>query len=236
VLPILAGASLLLAQFVDQPIVGLGETALFHVAESSEPAKPDSLKPTAPAPAASPARSVQASSEPADRALARRVARVFSGDRTGRTNQTIREGGEQGPAAEDASQAVEPAVSQSERETDQPIRMFGGQKLKKARTIEMEVTAYSPDERSCGKWADGQTASGYSVWTNGGKLAAADTDLLPFGSVISVPGYHDGEPIPVLDRGGAIKGKRLDLLYPTHEQALEWGRQTVTVTVWEKVE
>jgi 3D (Asp-Asp-Asp) domain-containing protein len=97
----------------------------------------------------------------------------------------------------------------------------------------MLITAYSPDERSCGKWADGFTASGYSVFTNGGKLVAADTELLPFGSLVSIPGYHDGQPVPVLDCGGKIKGQRLDLLYPTHEIALQWGAQRLEVTVWE---
>lgn len=110
---------------------------------------------------------------------------------------------------------------------------FDHRPLRQARTIQMVVTAYSPDERSCGKWADGITASGYSVWTNGMKLVAADTRILPFRSVITVPDYHEGRPVPVLDRGGAIKGNRLDLLFPTHEEALKWGRRTLTVTVWE---
>lgn len=110
---------------------------------------------------------------------------------------------------------------------------FDGRPIRPARTIRMLVTAYSPDERSCGKWADGITASGSSVWTNGMKLVAADTRLLPFGSIVSVPGYNDGRPVPVLDRGGAIKGRRLDVLYPTHEIALRWGSQWLDVTVWE---
>ncbi len=111
--------------------------------------------------------------------------------------------------------------------------MFNGRPLRKVKTITMKVTAYSPDAQSCGEWADGQTASGYSVWTNGMKLVAADTKLLPFGSIITVPGYHGGQPVPVLDRGGKIKGKRLDVLYPTHEVALVWGVQDLDVDVWE---
>lgn len=110
---------------------------------------------------------------------------------------------------------------------------FNGRPLRKSREMTMLVTAYSPDSRSCGKFADGITASGYSVWTNGMKLVAADTDLLPFGTVITVPGYNDGQPVPVLDRGGKIKGNRLDLLHPTHEIARQWGAQRLTVTVWE---
>jgi len=116
---------------------------------------------------------------------------------------------------------------------DNPSRMsFGGRPLKKVRRIDMSVTAYSPDARSCGKWADGITASGYSVWTNGMKLVAADTDLLPFGTIVTIPGYNDGNPVQVLDRGGKIKGRRLDVLYPTHEVAKRWGRQNLDVTVW----
>ncbi|MEL7088662.1 MAG: 3D domain-containing protein [Planctomycetota bacterium] len=110
---------------------------------------------------------------------------------------------------------------------------FDGRPLRPVKTVRMLTTAYSPDEQSCGIWADGITASGYSVWTNGMKLVAADTKLLPFGTIITVPGYNGGRPVPVLDRGGAIKGHRLDVLYPTHERALQWGAQRLDVTVWE---
>ena len=111
--------------------------------------------------------------------------------------------------------------------------MFNGRPLRPVRRLSMTVTAYSPDERSCGIHADGITASGYSVWTNGMKLVAADTRLLPFGSIVSIPGYNGGKPVPVLDRGGKIKGHRLDVLYPTHEIATRWGVQRLDVVVWE---
>lgn len=116
---------------------------------------------------------------------------------------------------------------------DPEIRYFNGRPVRPARVIWMTVTAYSPDHRSCGKWADGVTASNKSVWTNAMKLVAADTDLLPFGSLLSVPGYDNGKIVPVLDRGGAIKGARLDVLYPTHQIARRWGVQRLPVTVWE---
>lgn len=116
---------------------------------------------------------------------------------------------------------------------EQEVVTFNGRPLRAVRELTMKVTAYSPDARSCGKWADGNTASGYSVWTNGMKLVAADTDLLPFHSIVSIPGYNGDRPVPVLDRGGAIKGRRLDVLYPTHERALQWGVQELSVTVWE---
>jgi 3D (Asp-Asp-Asp) domain-containing protein len=134
--------------------------------------------------------------------------------------------------------SVEPTVEEPRQASPAPPSAaagpsFDGRTIRKQRTMEMIVTGYSPDERSCGKWADGITASGYSVWTNGMKLVAADTRVLPMKSVISIPGYNAGKPVPVLDRGGAIKGNRLDLLFPTHEQARQWGRKKVTITVWE---
>jgi 3D (Asp-Asp-Asp) domain-containing protein len=136
---------------------------------------------------------------------------------------------EQAPAV-----AASPALTDDRAAALAPATpTFDGRPLRKARVIRMVVTAYSPDARSCGKFADGITASGYSVWTNGMKLVAADTRMLPFGSVVSVPGYHGGKPVPVLDRGGRIKGRRLDLLMPTHGIAREWGKRTCEVTVWE---
>lgn len=110
-------------------------------------------------------------------------------------------------------------------------RWFDGRKVRPARTIWMKVTAYSPDYRSCGKFADGMTASGKSIWTNGMKLVAADTRRLPFGTMLSIPGYDGGAIVPVLDRGGAIKGARLDVLYPTHSTARKWGVRKLPVTV-----
>lgn len=124
-------------------------------------------------------------------------------------------------------------ITETAAHADPNIRWYNGRPIRPVRTMIMTTTAYSPDARSCGEYADGITASGYSVLTNGGKLAAADTRVFPFGTMISVPGYDDGNVIPVLDRGGAIKQNRLDLLYPTHEQALVWGVQKLQVTVWE---
>ncbi len=112
-------------------------------------------------------------------------------------------------------------------------RWFNGRPIRAARTIWMTVTAYSPDHRSCGIFADGQTATLHSVWTNGMKLVAADTRVLPFGSMISVPGYASGDVVPVLDRGGKIRGHRLDLLFPTHAAALQWGVRKLPVVVYE---
>lgn len=123
-------------------------------------------------------------------------------------------------------------VTTAPKATSDP-QTFNGRPLRAVRTVTMRVTAYSPDARSCGSSADNITASGYSVWTNGGRLVAADTAVLPLGSMVSIPGYDAGGVVPVLDRGGAIKGHRLDVLFPTHEQAKRWGVRDLKITIYE---
>lgn len=128
---------------------------------------------------------------------------------------------------------AQPQAAPAEPEYPVHTRWFNARPVRPARTIWMTVTAYSPDERSCGDSADGITSSIHNVYTNGMKLVAADSRVLPLGSMISVPGYDEGRIVPVLDRGGAIKGHRLDLLFPTHEAARRWGVKHIPITVWE---
>ncbi len=128
---------------------------------------------------------------------------------------------------------------------DPALRWFNARPVRPVRIIWMTVTAYSPDPRSCGDSADGITATLHSVTTNAHKLVAADPKLLAYGTILSVPGYAEilhgngkdavKEPmlVPVLDCGSKIKGYRLDVLFPTHEEAIRWGRRLVPVTVWE---
>lgn len=116
---------------------------------------------------------------------------------------------------------------------DPQVRWFDGRPVRPAKQLWMTVTGYSPDAQSCGDSADGITATLHSVFTNGMKLVAADTRILPFGSMVTIDGYDSGQVVPVLDRGGAIKGNKLDLLFPTHEEAREWGKKRMLVTVWE---
>lgn len=140
----------------------------------------------------------------------------------------------------DTNEIIEPEMAlikaEPTEQLDQSIRWFDGKAARPARVIYMTVTGYSPDERSCGKFADNKTATMYSVWTNGMNLVAADPKLLPYWSMVSIPGYAGNDIVPVLDCGGAIKGNRIDLLYPTHEIARKWGVRQVPVTVWEFIE
>lgn len=136
------------------------------------------------------------------------------------------------PAPAPAPDVVAP-IDNNKYAPSTDIRFFNGRAIRPARTIRMTVTAYSPDEKSCGPDARGITSSNHHVKTNAMKLVAADSRVLPLGSMISVPGYDAGNIVPVLDRGGAIKGNKLDVLFPTDAAARKWGVRKLDVVVWE---
>ena len=58
---------------------------------------------------------------------------------------------------------------------------------------------------------------------------AADTSVYPVGTIVEIPGYGFGR---VEDRGGAIRGRHVDLWFRRHSDAVKWGRRNVRVRVW----
>jgi 3D (Asp-Asp-Asp) domain-containing protein len=112
-----------------------------------------------------------------------------------------------------------------------PDRSQGGRRTMRRM---FRVTAYCPCKICCGAHSDGVTASGRPVEYNGGRFVAADK-AIAFGTMLSIPGYAGGRPVPVADRGGKIKGARLDVYFPTHAQAREFGdRENVLVEIQER--
>ena len=105
-----------------------------------------------------------------------------------------------------------------------PVPLSAIEPVKK---IEMEVTAYCGCEKCCGTHSPGITASGYKI-RQGDKLIAAPEAFL-FGTRMYIPGYGHSS---IKDRGGSIKGNRLDVYFSTHEEALQWGRRKLLVIVF----
>ena len=85
----------------------------------------------------------------------------------------------------------------------------------------MEATAYLPTDGS----AEGLTAMGIPA-TYG--IVAVDPDVIPLGTRVYIPGY--GEALAA-DTGGAIYGYRIDLCMESYNEAMDFGRRTVTVFV-----
>ena len=93
-----------------------------------------------------------------------------------------------------------------------------------AEEITMEATGYCPCAICCGEYASGYTADGSKA--TAGYTLAASSDYA-FGTLFYIPFFD--RVFEVEDRGGAISGNRIDVYFDTHEEALMFGRRTVTV-------
>lgn len=86
------------------------------------------------------------------------------------------------------------------------------------------ITAYCTCRICCGVYSgNNRTASGTVPTTN--RTIAVDTSVIPFGTKVVI----NGQVYVAEDRGGAIKGKRIDMFFYTHKEALRWGRRTMEV-------
>ena len=99
----------------------------------------------------------------------------------------------------------------------------------KWRTVRMKVTGYCPCSKCCGEYSDGITANGHKIQP-GDTFVAADKRY-SFGTEMVIEGYSNGQTIKVLDRGGAIRGNKLEAFFHTHQEALEWGVRNIDVKV-----
>ena len=97
-------------------------------------------------------------------------------------------------------------------------------------SIEVAAAAPSSGERTLtvsatGYALKGRTATG--VYTAPG-IVAVDPSVIPLGTRMTIPGYGVGI---AADTGSAVQGNIIDLWFPTVEQALQWGRRTVTIVL-----
>lgn len=98
-----------------------------------------------------------------------------------------------------------------------------GRPTPKQKMFHLTATAYSPDIRDCWPYKDGITAIGLKA---GYGVAAVDPRVIPLGTRIYVEGY--GYAI-ACDLGGAIRGRKIDLCFDTHDEAQVYGRRMVKV-------
>ncbi len=96
------------------------------------------------------------------------------------------------------------------------------------------ATAYCACEKCCGKWAQSNTVDGSVYGAAGvalisGVSVAIDNDLFSFGTE-----FHDdsGNMYIAADTGGAIEGYRIDVFFSSHEEAVQFGVQEITL-YWE---
>jgi 3D (Asp-Asp-Asp) domain-containing protein len=94
---------------------------------------------------------------------------------------------------------------------------LGQPQAPQAYRIKVDAVAYS---------LPGKTAYGIRVRKG---VVAVDPKLIPLGTKLHIPGYGPGI---AADVGHAIKGRIIDLCFPTLAKARQWGRRTVTITVY----
>lgn len=86
-----------------------------------------------------------------------------------------------------------------------------------------KLTAYCACPECCGNWADGITFTGTEATP--GRTIAVDPDVIPLGSTVEI----NGQTYVAEDIGGAIQGNRIDIFFPSHADALQFGVQHAEV-------
>jgi len=91
---------------------------------------------------------------------------------------------------------------------------------------------YESTGKNPGDAGFGITYSGVKVKRDLYSTIAADLKVYPIGTILFIPGYGYGV---VADKGGAIKGNKIDLYYETVEDVYnQWGKKSVEVYVIKK--
>ena len=112
-----------------------------------------------------------------------------------------------------------------EKATPKKAETASAEDQSEGKTISVEATAYTAKCEGC----SGITYTGVDLNSNpNAKVIAVDPSVIPLGTEVYVEGY--GHAVAE-DIGGAIKGNRIDIHVPTKEEAYNWGRRTVEVTI-----
>ncbi|WP_328588928.1 ubiquitin-like domain-containing protein [Niallia nealsonii] len=86
-------------------------------------------------------------------------------------------------------------------------------------------TAYTASCNGC----SGRTATGINLKANpNAKVIAVDPSYIPLGTKVYVEGY--GYAVAA-DTGGAIKGKKIDVFFPSKADAYRWGNKPVKIKI-----
>lgn len=136
-------------------------------------------------------------------------------------------------------ETVNSVETKTEYETECETELNNVENCKTEDWIEFKATAYCPCEKCCGVWAKRRPLDSEGnpivygatgIVLRQGVSVAADTTLYSMGTQLELEGLGT---YVVEDRGGAIKGNRLDIYFDNHQDALEFGVQTIRARVVE---
>ncbi|WP_223555657.1 LysM peptidoglycan-binding and 3D domain-containing protein [Lysinibacillus sphaericus] len=122
-------------------------------------------------------------------------------------------------------EATAPATSNTAAKGHTPEATAPATSNTAAKEITVEASAYTASCEGC----TGITATGINLKTNpNAKVISVDPTVIPLGSKVYVEGY--GEAIAG-DTGGAIKGNRIDVFFPSQQDAINFGVKKLKVTI-----
>lgn len=131
---------------------------------------------------------------------------------------------------EEVTKETTPQKKKTTKTTQKNTNSTTSEKAATQTTFTGFITHYGPDCKGCG----GTTAAGYNVKntiyyndkTYGTVRIVAMSKNYPLYSIIRISNYKQGSIIAiVLDRGGAIKGNKIDLLVNSEAEASKLGIQ-----------
>lgn len=103
------------------------------------------------------------------------------------------------------------------------------------RTLRVLVTACSPEDPIDREY---YAANGFKGRTT--RAVAAYKAHLPVGTMVAIPGYHNGSWVKVDSAGGGIIRRaarrgivQVDVKFPTYAESKQWGRQWLTIKIKE---
>lgn len=124
---------------------------------------------------------------------------------------------EQEAAQEEQMQETEQEEPTQEAEPQETWKSLG----------EFKTTGYCKCEACCGAWSDEEATTASGEKATEGVTVAADTSVLPFGSIVRI----NGEEYEVQDTGSAVNGNTIDIYYNEHTDALAHGVQYAEVEI-----
>ncbi|UXJ68950.1 LysM peptidoglycan-binding and 3D domain-containing protein [Lysinibacillus fusiformis] len=124
-----------------------------------------------------------------------------------------------------APEATAPSTSTTASKENAPEANASSTNKTASKEIIVEASAYTASCEGC----SGITSTGMNLKTNpNAKVISVDPAVIPLGSKVYVEGY--GEAIAG-DTGGAIKGKRIDVFFPSQQDAINFGVKQLKVTI-----
>ncbi|WP_010677377.1 3D domain-containing protein [Bacillus timonensis] len=184
----------------------------------------EGVKPTSNAVAAKPAQSVTVTAMESTKS-ASAIQTKKESTSSAPAVQTKKESTSSAPAAQPKKETASAApVTEKPKENKTAVDTTSESNTE-AKVITVEATAYTASCEGC----SGITSTGINLKENPDtKVISVDPSVIPLGSKVHVEGY--GEAIAG-DTGGAIKGNKIDVFIPSKQDAIDFGRKQVKVTI-----